>query len=56
MDQKSAVDFIALDAQVATVVSDDDMFANEFPLSGSVKLLIDPAVEAKSGLSHSSTK
>lgn len=46
------MDLVPLNTEVATVVPDDDVVSQLFPLSRSVEPLVDVAVETKSACSY----
>jgi len=55
VNDDSTMDLIALDTQIAAIVSDNNRIPNTDPLSRAVKALIDPSIEPKGGCSYDST-
>ena len=50
MNHELAVDFIPFNTKITTVVTNDDVLANLFPLVGRVERLVDVSVKPKCSL------
>lgn len=52
MDEQPTMNFVTIDSQITTVVTNDYLFAYQLPLSRPVERLIDPAVESEGRLPY----
>jgi hypothetical protein len=56
MDIKSIVNFVTINTEITTIVSDNDVLTNLLPFARSVKHLVDVSIEPEGCIADSTSK